>query len=80
VEGAILWLEEQECEAIYATADRYNSSSWNMFIHRDFHPYEIPEQLRDYGLDFLRLLLTEFHFIGFGTFFPREAENQERAL
>jgi hypothetical protein len=51
--------------------------SWNMFIHRDFHPYEIPEQLRDYGLDFLRLLLTEFHFIGFGTFFPREAENKE---
>jgi len=48
-----------------------------MFIHRDFHPYEIPEQLRDYGLDFLRLLLTEFHFIGFVTFFPREAENKE---
>lgn len=76
VEGAILWLEEHGCEIIYATADRYNSPSWNMFIHRDFHPYEIPAQLRDYGLDFLRLWVTEFHFIGFGTFFLRRDTKQ----
>jgi len=78
VDGAISWLEEHGCEVIYATADRYNSPSWNMFIHRGFHLYEIPQQLRDYGLNFLRLWLGEFHFIGFGTFFLRRDREQRR--
>jgi len=71
VDGAILWLEERGCEVIYATADRYNSPSWNTFIHRGFHPYEIPQQIRYYKLNFLRLWFMEFYFIGFGTFFLR---------
>ncbi|MEM2930922.1 MAG: GNAT family N-acetyltransferase [Thermoproteota archaeon] len=78
VDGAILWLEEHGCEVIYATADRYNSPSWNMFIHRGFHLYEIPMQLRDYGLDFLRLWTVEFHFIGFGTFFLRRDKEKAK--
>jgi GNAT superfamily N-acetyltransferase len=80
VDGAISWLEEHGCEVIYATADRYNSPSWNIFIHRDFHIYEIPQQLRDYGLNFLRLWLGEFHFIGFGTFFLRRDKEQKKIL
>lgn len=75
VDGAISWLEERSCTVIYATADRYNSPSWNIFIHRGFYPYEIPRQLRDYGLKFLRLWLVEFHFIGYGTFFLRRDKN-----
>ncbi|MBS7635637.1 hypothetical protein KEJ34_09230 [Candidatus Bathyarchaeota archaeon] len=55
MDGAISWLEERGCEVIYATADRYNSPSWNTFIHRDFHLYETPQQIRDYGLSFLSL-------------------------
>ncbi len=55
VDGTISWLEEHECDVLYATADRYNSPSWNIFIHRGFHLYELPQQLRDYGLNFLRL-------------------------
>ncbi len=78
VDGAVSWLEEHKCEVIYATADRYNSPSWNTFIHRDFHLYEIPQQLRDYGLDFLRLWLAEFHFIGFGTFFLRRDKEPKK--
>ncbi|MEM2087386.1 MAG: GNAT family N-acetyltransferase [Thermoproteota archaeon] len=78
VDGAILWLEEHGCEVIYATADRYNSPSWNIFIHRGFNLYEIPAQLRDYGLDFLRLWMTEFHFIGFGTFFLRRDKEKTK--
>jgi len=78
VDGAISWLEEHRCEVIYATADRYNSPSWNTFIHRGFHLYEIPQQLRDYGLDFLRLWLGEFHFLGFGTFFLRRDKEPEK--
>ena len=76
VDGAISWLEGPGCEVIYATADRYNSPSWNMFVHRGFHLYEIPQQLRDYKLNFLRLWLGEFHFIGFGTFFLRRDKEQ----
>lgn len=78
VDGAILWLEKHGCEVIYASADRYNSPSWNMFIHRGFHLYEIPTQLRDYGLDFLRLWTVEFHFIGFGAFFLRRDKEKTK--
>ncbi len=78
VDGAISWLEEHGCEVIYATADRYNSPSWNTFIHRGFYLYEIPQQLGDHGLSFLRLWLGEFHFIGYGTFFLRRDKEQRR--
>ncbi len=78
VDGAISWLEKHGCEVIYATADRYNSPSWNMFIHRGFHLYEIPQQLRDYGLNFLRLWLGEFHFMGFGQFFLRRDKEPKK--
>jgi GNAT superfamily N-acetyltransferase len=78
VDGAISWLEERKCEVIYATADRYNSPSWNMFVHRGFSVYEFPQQLRDYGLSFLRLWLREFHYIGYGTFFLRRGREGDK--
>ena len=78
VETAITWLEDRGCEVIYATADRYNSGSWNLFIHRGFTVYEIPYQIKDYGLDFLRLWLVEFYFIGYGTFFLRRSGEPEK--
>jgi len=77
VDDAISWLEQRGCVVIYATADRYNSPSWNIFINRGFHPYEIPQQLRDYGLDLLRLWLVEFHFIGYGTFFLKRDKSSD---
>ncbi|KON32684.1 MAG: hypothetical protein AC479_06975 [miscellaneous Crenarchaeota group-6 archaeon AD8-1] len=72
VENSISWLEKKGCRIIYATADRYNSSSWNTFIHKRFSVYEIPWQLKDYGLNFIRLWFQEFHFLGFGTFFLKK--------
>ena len=78
VDRAISWLEERGCEVIYATADRYNSPSWNLFVHRGFSVYELPQQVGDHGLGFLRLWLAEFHFVGYGTFFLRRGrENDE---
>ena len=76
VDKAVSWLEERECDEICATADRYNSPSWNTFIHRGFSVYEFPQQFKDYGWGFLRLWLSEFHFIGFGTFFLRRSRKQ----
>ncbi|MEM1581395.1 MAG: GNAT family N-acetyltransferase [candidate division WOR-3 bacterium] len=78
VDGAISWLEEHGCKCIYATADRYNSPSWNIFIHRGFYLYETPFQLKDYRLSFLRLWLMELYFIGFGTFFLRRCKDQRK--
>ncbi len=78
VDAAISWLEGRKCDEIYATADRYNSPSWNTFIHRRFAVYEFPQQFRDYGLGFLRLWLSEFHFLGFGTFFLRRSREEEK--
>ena len=78
VENAISWLEKRGSETIYATADRYNSPSWNTFIHKGFFVYEIPRQLRDYGLNFLHLWLREFHFLGFGTFFLKRSRAIEK--
>ena len=76
VDKAISWLEERKCDEICATADRYNSPSWNTFIHRGFSVYEFPHQFKDYGWGFLRLWIGEFHFIGFGTFFLRRSRKQ----
>ena len=78
VSSASSWLEERGCGIIYATADRYNSPSWNIFVHLGFSVYEFPEQLRDYGVSFLRLWLVEFYFIAFGTFFLRRTREENR--
>ncbi|MCX8151330.1 MAG: GNAT family N-acetyltransferase [Candidatus Bathyarchaeota archaeon] len=77
VDGAVSWLEQRGCEVIYATADRYNSPSWNIFIHRGFRLYEVPRQLRDYRISFLRLWLVEFYLVGFGTFFLKRGGSQQ---
>ena len=78
VENAMSWLEKRDCTSIYATADRYNSPSWNTFIHKGFSAYEIPSQIRDCGLSFLRLWMVEFHFLGFGTFFLKKSQGSEK--
>jgi len=78
LDGALSWFKERGCEAIYATADRYNSPSWNMFIHRGFSTYEFPGQLRDLGLNFIRLWFSEFYFVAVGNFFLKKASGEER--
>ncbi|MEM2926807.1 MAG: GNAT family N-acetyltransferase [Candidatus Bathyarchaeia archaeon] len=78
VDEALSWLMDRGCEVIYATADRYNSPSWNLFIHRGFYPYEAPQHLRDYGFEFLRLWLGEYYFIAFGAFFLRKDIGKEK--
>lgn len=82
LDEALSWFEKKDCEIIYATADRFNSPSWNMFIHRGFSPHELRGQLRDLGLNFIRLWFTEFYIIGGGTFFLKKTggkENQTEA-
>jgi len=72
VDEAVSWLSNRKCETLYATVDRYNSSSWNTFMHRGFSIVELPRMLRDHGLGTLRLWMAELYFIGYGTFFIRK--------
>lgn len=72
------WFQERNCEVILATADRYNSPSWNMFIRKGFTVYETKDQIKEFGWDFLRLWLTEFHFISIGSFFIRKGSEKEK--
>lgn len=72
LDSALAWFRERGCEAFYATADRYNSPSWNIFIHRGFTPYGLRSQLKDFGVNFIRLWFTEFYIVGAGTFFLKK--------
>lgn len=80
MEEALSWFKKRECETICATADRYNSPSWNMFIHKGFSIYDFPRQFRDLGWNFIRLWFAEGHIIGFGTFFLRKTSRGERQI
>jgi len=77
LDEALSWFEKKGCEIICATADRFNSASWNMFVHKGFSPYAIREQLRDLGLNFIRLWLAEFYIVGGGTFFLKKTSGKD---
>ena len=78
LDEALSWFEKKGCKIIYATVDRFNSPSWNLFIHKGFSPHELRAQLRDLGLNFIRLWFTEFYIIGGGTFFLKKTNGNER--
>jgi len=78
LDGALSWFKERGCEVIHAIVDRYNSPSWNMFSHRGFSTYEFRGQLKDFGLNFIRLWLSSFYFFAAGTFLIRKTIKEER--
>ncbi|MBO3803791.1 MAG: GNAT family N-acetyltransferase [Candidatus Brockarchaeota archaeon] len=78
LDTALCWFKGKGCELVYATADRYNSPSWNMFIHRGFFPIGFREQVKDLGFDFVRLWFDEFYVFGAGTFFLKKVRENER--
>ncbi|MBD3351010.1 MAG: GNAT family N-acetyltransferase, partial [Candidatus Lokiarchaeota archaeon] len=63
------WFDNNGCENIYATVERYNSRSWNLFMHTDFSLYEFKQQISDLKAGFLKLWAKEMYFIGIGLFF-----------
>jgi GNAT superfamily N-acetyltransferase len=78
LDSAFSWSQGKGCELIYATADRYNSPSWNMFIHRGFFPIKFWKQVKDLGLDFVKLWFDEFYIFGAGIFFLKKVGEKER--
>jgi Zn-dependent protease/GNAT superfamily N-acetyltransferase len=78
LDEALSWFEKKDCEIICATVDRFNSPSWNMFIHKGFSSYGLREQFRDLGLSFIRLWSTEFYIVGGGTFFLKKTDGKDK--
>lgn len=76
LDAALQWLRGRGCEAVYATADRYNSPSWNMFVHKGFSPYELPWQLKELGFNLVRLWSSEFYFFAVGNFFLKRTDGE----
>jgi len=77
-DACLQWLQDRNCEVILATADRYNSPSWNLFIRKSFTVYETKDQIKEFGWGFLRLWLTEFYFVSIGSFFLRKGDEKDK--
>ncbi len=80
IDEAISWFERRECDIICATADRFNSPSWNIFLHKGFLPYKFQNQLKDLGPSFIRLWITELYILGGGTFFLRKTTGKRKEV
>lgn len=77
LDAVISWLDTAGCRHIYAMVDRYNSRSWNMFIHHGFSPFEFPAQMRRFGTGFLRVWAKDANFIGIGMYFLKKEQPGE---
>ncbi|MCD5417527.1 GNAT family N-acetyltransferase [Candidatus Bipolaricaulota bacterium] len=75
VEAVLSHFQEAECKNTFALVDRYNSSSWNMFLHKGFTPFESNEQFRVYGWKILWLWLVSSYFIAPGVFYLKKESN-----
>ncbi len=72
--AVLSWLENANCRHIYATVDRYNSRSWNMFIHNGFSLFEFPAQMKRFGADFFKVWAREGYFFGIGLNFLKKQQ------
>lgn len=77
---SLAWFKKKECQSILAIADRYNSSSWNMFIHEGFKIYGFSSMFRNFKWKFIRLWWTEGYFFGFGTYFLIKTSGGEKQI
>ena len=77
LDACLVWFERNGCPHVYATVDRYNSRSWNMFIHQGFTVYDTRQQINDLKSKFLSLWALETYFIGIGTFFLKKTPDRK---
>lgn len=49
MDAVLLYFQGEGCKTIYALIDRYNSPSWNMFLHNGFKPFEFDRQFKVFG-------------------------------
>lgn len=71
-EAALLRFQAEGCESCYVLVDRYNSSSWNMFLHKGFRLFEHNRQLKMFGSKIISLWWAIGYFFEPGTFILRK--------
>jgi Zn-dependent protease len=79
LDAALFHFQEAKCKTLYYIVDRFNSSSWNMALHRGFIPFEFNEQFRVFGWKILFLWLAIGYHFEPGTFILRKTV-QERQM
>lgn len=79
-DAAMSHFQEAGCETCYALVDRYNSPSWNMFLHKGFTPFEFNEQFKVFGWKILSLWLDTRYFFNPGTFILRKANKGSQVV
>ena len=68
IEAALEYLKEQGCDEILAQIRGTNSSSFKLFSTRDFSIISPNEQLRRWGMGFIKVWSKTTHFLAFGHF------------
>jgi Zn-dependent protease/GNAT superfamily N-acetyltransferase len=70
--AALQRFREEGCQTYYVLVDRYNSSSWNMFLHQGFEPFPFDQQLRTLGWGMVSLWRASGYLFEPGTFILRK--------
>ena len=79
VDATLSHFQKEGCKTNYVLVDRFNSPSWNMFLHNDFTPFEFNEQFRIYGWKILSLWRVNGYFWEPGCFILRKTDKENQA-
>ena len=74
------YFQDEGCKTLYALIDRYNSQSWNMFLHNGFAPFELDRQLKVYGRRIFTLWWVVSYFVAPGHFIVRKTDHKDQLL
>jgi len=78
VDAAMSHFQKEGCKTLYYIVDRFNSSSWNMALHRGFDLFEFSEQLKLFGWKTISLWWVNGYFWEAGTFLLRKPGKESR--
>ncbi|MCD5425554.1 MAG: GNAT family N-acetyltransferase [Methanosarcinaceae archaeon] len=77
--AALSHFQKEGCKINYVLVDRFNSPSWNMFLHNDFTPFEFNEQFRVYGWKTIPLWEVNGYLWEMGCFILRKTDKENQA-
>lgn len=77
---ALSHFQEARCKTLYVPVNRYNSPSWNMFLHKGFTPFEFNEQFKVFGWKILSLWRVNDYLFAPGTFILRKIGKESQMV
>ncbi len=72
VDATLSHFQKEGCKTNYVIVDRFNSPSWNMFLHNGFTPFEFNMQFKVFGWKTLSLWWINDYFWAPGCFILRK--------